>query len=99
VIAFIDQPRQAYGVEAIWSLLQIAPSACYWRRQRQQDPAQRLARALAMTRHGVAHVAPDVRHEPEAALNRAFTREHGLPPARYRKGKTVQRAGALPDAS
>lgn len=43
------------------------------------------ARALAQTSKGVAEIASDVGYESEAAFNRAFKREFGLPPARYRK--------------
>ena len=42
------------------------------------------ARALASTSRGVAEIAEDVGYESEAAFNRAFKREFGLPPARYR---------------
>jgi AraC-like DNA-binding protein len=43
------------------------------------------ARALTGTSHSVAQVAFDTGYESEAAFNRAFKREYGLPPARYRK--------------
>ena len=43
------------------------------------------ARALAATSRGVAQIASDVGYESEAAFNRAFKREFGLPPARYRR--------------
>jgi len=43
------------------------------------------ARALAATAHSVAHIALDVGYESEAAFNRAFKREYGQPPARYRR--------------
>lgn len=42
------------------------------------------ARALATTNHSVAQIAYDVGYESEAAFNRAFKREFGTPPARYR---------------
>ena len=45
------------------------------------------ARALMSTTGSVAQVASDVGYESEAAFNRAFKREYGLPPARYRKDK------------
>jgi hypothetical protein len=42
---FIDQNRQAHGVEPICKVLQIAPSA-YWRHAaRLRNPALRCARA------------------------------------------------------
>jgi AraC-like DNA-binding protein len=43
------------------------------------------ARALTATSRGVAQIASDVGYESEAAFNRAFKREFGLPPARYRR--------------
>ena len=43
------------------------------------------ARALGATSRGVADIASDVGYESEAAFNRAFKREFGLPPARYRR--------------
>ena len=52
------------------------------------------ARALTSTSHGVAQIASEAGYESEAAFNRAFKREYGLPPARYRKEKAGQRAGA-----
>ena len=50
------------------------------------------ARALAATSHSVAQIALDAGYESEASFNRAFKREYGLPPARYRKDKAEQRA-------
>jgi AraC-like DNA-binding protein len=52
------------------------------------------ARALTTTSHSVAQIASDTGYESEAAFNRAFKREHGVPPARYRKEKAIQRAQA-----
>ena len=46
---------------------------------------QLAARALSATSRGVAEIASDVGYESEAAFNRAFKREFGLPPARYRR--------------
>ncbi|HEU4713945.1 MAG TPA: AraC family transcriptional regulator [Pyrinomonadaceae bacterium] len=43
------------------------------------------ARALGLTSRGVADIAEEVGYESEAAFNRAFKREFGLPPARYRR--------------
>lgn len=48
---------------------------------------QLAARALLSTSKGVAEVASEVGYESEAAFNRAFKREFGLPPARYRREK------------
>jgi transcriptional regulator GlxA family with amidase domain len=49
------------------------------------------ARALTATNRGVAQIASEVGYESEAAFNRAFKREYGLPPARYRRDKAAQR--------
>lgn len=46
---------------------------------------QLAARALAATSRGVAEIASDIGYESEASFNRAFKREFGLPPARYRR--------------
>jgi len=45
------------------------------------------ARALTATNHSVAQIAFDVGYESESAFNRAFKREFGVPPARYRRDK------------
>ena len=45
---------------------------------------QLAARALERTSRGVAEIAADVGYESEAAFNRAFKREFGSPPGRYR---------------
>jgi AraC-like DNA-binding protein len=42
------------------------------------------ARSLERTARGVAEIAIDVGYESEAAFNRAFKREFGQPPGRYR---------------
>ena len=52
------------------------------------------ARALSATSRGVAEIASEVGYESEAAFNRAFKREYGLPPARYRRDRAGQRAEA-----
>lgn len=52
------------------------------------------ARALTTTSRGVADIACEVGYESEAAFNRAFKREYGLPPARYRRDRAGQRADA-----
>jgi len=49
------------------------------------------ARALTATSQGVAQIASEVGYESEAAFNRAFKREYGLPPAAFRKEKVAQR--------
>jgi transcriptional regulator GlxA family with amidase domain len=42
------------------------------------------ARSLEKTSRGIADIAADVGYESEAAFNRAFKREFGQPPGRYR---------------
>jgi AraC-like DNA-binding protein len=42
------------------------------------------AQMLAATRHSVAQIAAEVGYESEPAFNRAFKREFGSPPARFR---------------
>jgi AraC-like DNA-binding protein len=48
------------------------------------------ARALGATSHSVAQIASEVGYESEAAFNRAFKREYGLPPATYRRDKVLR---------
>jgi AraC-like DNA-binding protein len=43
------------------------------------------ARALVSTDQSVAQIASETGYESEAAFNRAFKREYGYPPARYRR--------------
>jgi AraC-like DNA-binding protein len=45
---------------------------------------QLAARSLEKTSRGVAEIAATVGYESEAAFNRAFKREYGQPPGRYR---------------
>src|SRR5579862_7119081 len=45
---------------------------------------QLAARSLERTSRGVAEIASEVGYESEAAFNRAFKREFGRPPGRYR---------------
>jgi AraC-like DNA-binding protein len=45
---------------------------------------QLAARSLERTSRGVAEIASEVGYESEAAFNRAFKREFGLPPGQYR---------------
>jgi len=54
---------------------------------------QLAARSLERTSRGVADIAADVGYESEAAFNRAFKREYGLPPGRYRGEKKSTPAG------
>lgn len=46
---------------------------------------QRAARLLQSTRRSIVQTALEVGYESEAAFNRAFRREFGLPPAQYRR--------------
>jgi AraC-like DNA-binding protein len=48
------------------------------------------AQRLATSSHGVARIAADVGYRSEAAFNRAFKREFGLPPARFRGRSKVE---------
>ena len=63
------------------------------------------ARLLATTQQSVLEVAGRVGYESEAAFNRAFRREYGLPPGRYRRTastrgtETPGRAGTRRPAS
>jgi len=56
---------------------------------------QLAARLLRTTQKTILHVAMDVGYESEAAFNRAFKREFGLPPARYRRKLAVDDSGPL----
>lgn len=49
---------------------------------------QLAARLLETTGQTIVRIAGEVGYEAEAAFNRAFKREFGLPPARYRKRLT-----------
>jgi AraC-like DNA-binding protein len=49
------------------------------------------ARLLETTADSVLQIALKVGYESEAAFNRAFKREFGLPPARYRRGRSSDR--------
>ncbi len=46
---------------------------------------QLAARSLEMTSRGVSEIAAEVGYESEAAFNRAFKREFGDPPGKYRR--------------
>ena len=48
---------------------------------------QLAARSLERTSRGVAEIAADIGYESEAAFNRAFKREFGQPPGRYRSDR------------
>src|SRR6185295_5852339 len=51
---------------------------------------QLAARSLEKTPRGVAEIAAEVGYESEAAFNRAFKREFGQPPGRYRSDRRAQ---------
>jgi AraC-like DNA-binding protein len=57
------------------------------------------AQLLTSTSNGVAHIAAEVDYESEPAFNRAFKREFGLPPARFRSQSRSTRASAVGNAS
>ncbi|HSQ52711.1 MAG TPA: AraC family transcriptional regulator [Nitrospiraceae bacterium] len=59
------------------------------------------AQMLKSTSHGVAQVAAEVGYESESSFNRAFKREFGLPPARFRSQSRSARGSAVrrPSAS
>ena len=50
---------------------------------------QLAARLLVTTQESVLGVAGRVGYESEAAFNRAFRREYGLPPGRYRRQRAT----------
>jgi AraC-like DNA-binding protein len=52
---------------------------------------QLAARSLTRTSRGVADIAADIGYESEAAFSRAFKREFGQPPGRYRSEQKVSR--------
>ena len=57
------------------------------------------AQMLKSTSSGVAQVAAEVGYESEPAFNRAFKREFGLPPARFRNQAKLARSKPVRDAS
>jgi AraC-like DNA-binding protein len=61
---------------------------------------QLASRSLTRTPRGVAEIASEVGYESEAAFNRAFKRQFGIPPARYRREhRAVQNERAESDIS
>jgi AraC-like DNA-binding protein len=60
---------------------------------------QLAARTLERTSRGVAEIAADVGYESEAAFNRAFKREFGQPPGRYRSDQKCASAAKAGTAS
>lgn len=57
------------------------------------------ARSLVTTTKGVAEIASEVGYDSEAAFNRAFKREFGVPPAQYRREKKEAKADAAAGTS
>ena len=53
------------------------------------------AQKLSTTSWSVAQIAPGVGYESEAAFDRAFKREFGSPPARFRAETKSSRTGAV----
>jgi len=54
------------------------------------------ARMLTATSYSVARISGDVGYESEPAFNRAFKREFGAPPARFRtRAKSAQKAASV----
>lgn len=60
---------------------------------------QLAARSLEKTSRGVADIAADIGYESEAAFNRAFKREFGKPPGRYRSDRKSVSGQSLPNGS
>jgi AraC-like DNA-binding protein len=56
---------------------------------------QLAARRIQTTRNTILQVAIDVGYESEAAFNRAFKREFGLPPAKYRRSRSGRDTSAV----
>jgi len=56
---------------------------------------QLAARSLESTPRGVAEIAAEVGYESEAAFNRAFKREFGQPPGRYRGDHKTGKAATV----
>jgi AraC-like DNA-binding protein len=57
------------------------------------------ARMLKSTSNSVVQIASEVGYESEAAFNRAFKREFGLPPARFRSQSKLVRSRMIPHLS
>ena len=54
------------------------------------------SRMLVSSSQSVAEVAVQVGYDSEAAFNRAFKREFGEPPARFRRASKTRAATATP---
>jgi AraC-like DNA-binding protein len=53
------------------------------------------AKLLKTTSHSVAEIAAEVGYESEPSFNRAFKREFGLPPARFRSQSKSARSESV----
>ena len=60
---------------------------------------QLAAQRLTSTSHSVVQIAGEVGYESEPSFNRAFKREFGLPPARFRSEAKAARTRPVRDAS
>ncbi|MGH9633000.1 MAG: helix-turn-helix transcriptional regulator [Bryobacteraceae bacterium] len=60
---------------------------------------QLAAQVLVSTPRSVVQIASEVGYESEAAFNRAFKREFGVPPARYRRENRIGRTESGADQS
>ena len=72
MIAFIDDHRDAYGVEPICRVLPIAPSTYHQRVAQRQDPTRLSARA----RQDVA-LKPEIACSPRTSRSTACARSGG----------------------
>ena len=72
-----------------------APPMQYLTRWRLQLAAE----LLRSERRSIAAIAADVGYESEAAFNRAFKRELGVPPAAWRRGPATSKSSAAADES
>jgi AraC-like DNA-binding protein len=71
------------------------PPIAYLTRWRLRLAAQR----LTTTSHGVARIAAEAGYRSEAAFNRAFKREFGVPPGRFRGRSKGEIAASQPSGS
>lgn len=89
------RPREAWTVASLADEVGLSRSALIERFSRYlaEPPMayltrwrlQLAARTLANTSRAVAAIAAEVGYESEASFNRAFKRQFGVPPARYRR--------------
>ena len=57
------------------------------------------AQSLTTTSRSVGEIAAEVGYESEPSFNRAFKREFGLPPARFRQQSKAARKRSVPPPS